>query len=186
MLTLTIDGKELYDNSTKEFITIPTTTVNLEHSLLSISKWESKWNKPFLTDSPKYKKTFEEQLDYFACMSVSKNVSPELFRCLTVEQAKEISDYVDAPMTATWFSDDKQKNKKSTRSEIITSEVIYYWMVSLNIPFECQKWHLNKLLTLIRVCSIKNAPEKKMPNSEMLAQRHALNMARRQAMHTHG
>ena len=118
----------------------------------SLHKWESKWNKAFLT---KREKTTEEIIDYVKCMTLTKNVNPEVYLCLTADNFKQIQNYIEAPMTATTFADDKQS--KNSR-EVITSELIYYWMIAQNIPFECRKWHLNSLLTLIRVCNIKNAP----------------------------
>jgi hypothetical protein len=154
--------------------------LQLEHSLVSLSKWESKWNKPFLS---KDFKTHEETLDYIKCMTINQNIDPDVYNGLTSEHITMINNYIESPMTATTFSDSKQN--KSNR-EIITSELIYYWMIALNIPFECQKWHLNRLLTLIRVCNIKNAPPKKMSKRATASQYAALNAARRKQMNTKG
>lgn len=173
MLTITVPAMEEYDDAREEFIETQEQTLSLEHSLVSISKWESKWHKPFLS---KEDKTAEETIDYIRCMTLTKNVDPNVYYAMTPDIIKQINDYIGDPMTATWFSD-KQKGPKSR--EIITSELIYYWMVALQIPFECQKWHLNRLMTLIQVCSIKNQPKKKMSKKDAMNQQRALNAARR-------
>lgn len=173
MLTITIPATEEYDDAREEFISTEEQTLTLEHSLVSISKWESKWHKPFLS---KDEKTREETIDYIRCMTLTKNVDPNVYYALTSDNIKEINDYIEDPMTATWFSD-KHKGPKSR--EIITSELIYYWMTALQIPFECQKWHINRLMTLIQICSIKSQPPKKMGKKEAMSQQRALNAARR-------
>lgn len=180
MLTIKIPKTELYDESTSSFIYIKEQTITLEHSLVSVHKWESKWCKPFLSSNDK---TEEETLDYIRCMVITQNVDPMALRAIPPDQIKRINDYIVAPMTATTFSNsDNNKGKK----EIITSELIYYWMIALNIPVEFQKWHLNQLMTLIRVCSIKNAPPKKMAKGEVINRNRALNAARRKRLGTHG
>lgn len=173
---------EKFDEAKSEFIPIMTKeqTLKLEHSLVSISKWEAKWHKPFLM---KKTKTTEETIDYVQCMTLTQNVDPNVYKALTQQLLAEVSAYIDASMTATTFS--KHGNRSANR-EIITSEVIYYWMVTYQIPFECQKWHLSRLLTLINVCNVKNAPQKKMSNREIMAQNRALNAARRKRLHTKG
>lgn len=180
MLQLTIPTVELFNEETQEFVSVEGQTLQLEHSLVSLSKWESKWNKAFLS---REEKTYEETLDYIQCMTITKNVKPEVYDCLTGDQIKQINSYIEAPMTATVFSQDP--HGKASR-EIITSELIYYWMISLQIPFECEKWHLNRLLTLIKVCSIKNAPPKKMSKGATMKQYAALNAARRQKYNSKG
>ena len=174
MLTIIVPETEIYNEATNEFVYSKETTLRLEHSLVSISKWESKWKKPFLS---KEKKTREEYLDYIKCMTTTQNIPDSIYLCLSSENYKAIGDYIEDTKSATWFSD--RTNKPS--SEIITSEVIYYWMTAFNIPFECQKWHLNRLLTLIKICSIKNQAEgsKKMSRSAIMKQNAALNKARR-------
>lgn len=180
MLKITVPEREAFDESTNEFIYIKEQTLCFEHSLVSLSKWESKWCKPFLSNIKE--KTVEEALDYFRCMCITQNVKPEVFNFLTEENIKDLNDYINQPMTATWFRDDE----KGSSREIITAEIIYYWMINFNIPFECQKWHLNRLLTLIRVCSIKSQPPKKMSRSEAMSRNRALNEARKAAAHSHG
>ena len=174
MLTIMVPESEIYNEATNEFVYTKETTLRLEHSLVSISKWESKWKKPFLG---KEKKTREEALDYVKCMTTTQNVPDTVYMCLTSKNYDEIGKYIEDSKTATWFSDDN--NKPS--SEVVTSELIYYWMTAFNIPFECQKWHLNRLLTLIKICSIKNQPKgaKKMSRSAVMKQNSALNKARR-------
>lgn len=180
MLQITIPAVELWDERKQEFVITKEQTLQLEHSLVSISKWESKWCKPFLS---KQEKTFEEILDYIKCMTITQNVDPEVYNYLTNKNIEEINEYINAPMTATYFSD--EKNSKPSREQV-TAELIYYWMIAFNIPFECQKWHLNRLLTLIKVCNIKNQPPKKRSKKEIMSRNAALNAARRKRLNTKG
>ena len=181
MLELVIPAVEYWDEVNEEFVTKEKEQVlELEHSLISISKWESKWNKPFLT---KDEKTVEETIDYIRCMTLTKNVDPSVYSRLTNEHIKQVIEYIDAPMTATTFN---EHGPQKINREIITSELIYYWMVALQIPFECQKWHLNRLLTLVRVCNIKNRPAKKMSRGEIMRNNAALNAARRKQFNSKG
>lgn len=183
MLQITIEGGEVFDEKTQEFHGFNTTTINLEHSLVSVSKWESKWKKPFLNRD--VNKTSEELLDYIRCMTITQNVDPYAYYKISNKDIHRIRDYIEDSMTATTFSslgDVKTTGKK----QIITSELIYYWMIALNIPMECQKWHLNRLLTLIRVCEIKSTPQKKMSKSEAASMRAKLNAERRAALHSKG
>lgn len=179
-LPITIPARELYDSKTERFITVKETTILLEHSLISVSNWESKWHKPYLSPD---NKTPEEYLDYIRCMCLTKNVDPNIFYALDEKNIKDIAEYIANPMTATTFHN--QENKKSR--EIITSELIYFWMTNFNIPFDpCQKWHLNRLFVLIEIASIKNQPPKKMGKREMLNQRAALNAQRKAKYNTRG
>ena len=180
MLRITIPAVEQWDEIKQEFVFTKEQTLSLEHSLVSLSKWESKWCKPFLT---KQEKTLEETLDYIKCMTLTQNVDPEVYNYLTNENIKEINEYIGAPMTATYFSD--EKTSKTSREQV-TAELIYYWMIALNIPFECQKWHLNRLLTLIKVCNIKNQPPKKRSKKDIMSRNAALNAARRKQLNTKG
>ena len=180
MLTITIPETDMFDEIKGEFITTREQTLQLEHSLISISKWESKWCKPFLG---KQEKSAEEIIDYVKCMTLNKSVSDDVYNCLSRENIAAINDYIGAPMTATTFYNNERGKKNN---EQITSELIYYWMIALQIPFECQKWHINRLLTLIRVCNIKNTPPKKMSRREIISRNAALNAARRQQMNTKG
>lgn len=171
---------EKWDEIKEEFVPPEYKTLQLEHSLVSISKWESRWHKPFLS---KKEKTSEETIDYIRCMTITQNVSPSVYSHLSGANIQEIDAYINDSMTATFFSDNKKKGSKQT---IITSEVIYYWMIALRIPMECQKWHLNRLLTLIKVCSEKNAPPKKMSRDEIISRNVALNEERKRKMNTKG
>jgi hypothetical protein len=179
-ITVKIQGKDLYDPQTNRFITVKDTTLVLEHSLLSLAKWEAKWHKPYLSTN---EKTQEEFIDYLRCMCLTQNYNPNVFYALDAENAKAIADYIADPQTATTFHN---KDKKPSR-EIVTNEIIYYWMTQLNIPFDpCQKWHLNRLFTLIQVASIKSQPPKKMGRKEAAQQRAALNAARKAKYNTRG
>lgn len=180
MLKITVPETEMFDEKSDRFIKIKKTELTLEHSLVSLSKWESKWNKPFLG---KENKTLEETIDYIRCMTLTQNVDPRVYMALNSDIVTEIVNYIQAPMTATWFREDPYAKKSN---EIVTSELIYYWMISLQIPFECERWHLNRLLTLIRVCSIKNEPPKKMSKRDIMSRNHALNEARRMQHNSHG
>ena len=180
MLRITIPSTEFWDEAKQEFVYTKAQTLQLEHSLVSLSKWESRWNKPFLT---KQKKTLEETIDYVKCMTLTQNVKPEVYNYLTNSNINEVNRYIALPMTATQFFEEK---KSPGSKEQITAELVYYWMIVLNIPFECQKWHLNRLLTLIRVCDAKSQPPKKIPKSEQIARNRALNAARRKRWNTRG
>lgn len=180
MLEITVPGGEMFDEKKEEIIYVKEQTLRLEHSLVSLSKWESKWHKPFLTKS---EKSFDEIIDYIKCMTLTQNVDSNVYSLLTKENVEEINKYIENPMTATTFSDNA--GGKNNR-EIITSELVYYWMIALNIPFECQKWHLNRLITLVRVCDVKNQPPKKMSKREIMNRNAALNAARRKQLHSKG
>lgn len=171
---------EGWDEEREEFVEAKAETLQLEHSLVSLSKWESRWNKPFLS---KTEKTSEEILDYIKCMTIPTEVDTVVYQKLTTKHYEQINSYISAPMTATTFYDDKH-NKNSR--ETITSELVYYWMVALQIPFECQYWHLNRLLTLIRVCNVKNAPPKKQSKSDIMRRNAALNAERRARLNSKG
>lgn len=171
---------EGWDDDKQEFVEPKTQHLQLEHSLVSLSKWESKWHKPFYS---KKELTAEELLDYVRCMTLNKNVDPDVYDHLTEKNVKEIKDYIDDPMTATTFS---KEDKGRGNGETVTSELIYYWMIASNIPFECQKWHLNRLITLIRVCGVKNTPPKKRSKRDIMSRNAALNAARRKQMNTKG
>ena len=172
MLRIYVPSGELYDERTERFITVNGRELQLEHSLVSVSKWESKWKKPFLGMTAKSR---EETIDYVRCMTISQNVDPNVFVGLTDANIEAVNKYIDDPMTATTF----KNNQKRPNRQIITSEIIYYWMISLGIPMECQKWHLNRLLTLIRVCDEKNQPGKKKNRNQIMAENRALNQMRR-------
>ena len=180
MLTITVPATEEFDEIKGEFVYTKEQTLQLEHSLISISKWESRWCKPFLA---KQEKTTEEVIDYVRCMTLNKNIDDDVYGCLTQANITAINDYIGAPMTATTFSGNELGKKNG---EQITSELIYYWMIALQIPFECQKWHINRLLTLIRVCNVKNAPPKKMSKREIMSRNSALNAARKKQLNTKG
>ena len=184
MLEITVPAGELFDSKTDSFITLgKDTKLQLEHSLLSISKWESRWEKPFMTDDGDPRQlTSEEFISYVKDMTLTKNVDPNVYFNLTAQNQREINAYINAPMTATTFSNTSTDGSKS----VVTAEIIYWEMIELNIPFECQKWHLNRLMTLIRVCSIKRGKPEKMSQKEMLAQRRALNAQRRAKHHSKG
>lgn len=181
MLELLIDGGELFDEVSGEFISSKPTILNLEHSLLSVRKWEAKWHIPFFSDKPKTK---AQSIDYIRCMTINRDVNPIVYTQLTNAHFSKINEYMEDPMTATWFK--KDPNEKKGSSEIITSEILYWQMIMYNIPPEYQKWHLNQLITLIRVCAEKSKPQKKMSRKDQMAQQRALNAARLKKHKTRG
>lgn len=178
MLEVKVEGSEQYNEETNEFIDVKPQILKLEHSLVSISKWESKWHKPFLDNNDK---SIEEVMDYIRCMTINP-VSEYVYYSLTQDNITTIQNYIDDPMTATTIKSIPGKRN----NEIVTSELIYYWMVALEIPFECEKWHINRLLTLIQICNIKNQPAKNMSKREVMNQNRLLNEARRAKYHTKG
>ena len=180
MLRLKIAPTEMWDERKQEFVQTGERELMLEHSLVSLAKWESKWQKPFLDQKPK---TGDEMLDYVRCMTITQNVSPETYSRLTAGNMAEIEQYISLPMTATTFPAEHHGNRNGEKT---TAELIYYWMVALHIPFECEKWHLNRLLALIRVCNLKNQPARKKSQRAILQENRALNAARRQRLKTRG
>ena len=182
MLEISIPDLEYFNDQTDEFGVIKGQTILLEHSLLSLAKWESRHHKPFLSDSKSNPHTQEEMIDYIRCMTITKNVNPVIYYAIDNDLYSVIQEYIDDPMTATWFSDDN----KSSGQSVITNEVIYYYMTALNIPFECEKWHLNRLMTLIGVCARKSSPPKKMTKEEVYSKYQELNEQRKRKLHTSG
>lgn len=180
MLLITLPATESWDERKQEFVNLKAETLKLEHSLVSLSKWECRWRKPFFS---KTEKSYEETLDYIRCMTINPNVSYETYFRLTAKNIDQIYEYMGAPMTATTFS---KENSSRNNREIVTAELIYYWMIALNIPLECQKWHLNKLFTLIRVCEVKTAPPKKRSSKKLMSHYAALNAERRKKLNTKG
>lgn len=180
MLTLKVPVVEAFDEATKKIVVSEYFLLELEHSLASLSRWEQKFEKPFLgTDE----KSSEETLWYIKAMTLTPNVPDALYSRLTTENLKAVTEYINAKMTATTIT---EHGPRRPSREVITAEIIYYWMVSLNIPFECQYWHLNKLITLVRVCNLKNAPAKPMNRKSAAQQQRALNAQRRAQHGTRG
>lgn len=177
-LNIPIGEEEYYDEIADRFVT-PSKTVHLEHSLLAVSKWESKYEKPFLNDT---EHSDSETVDYIKMMGLPSEIPDELFRLLTQEQISEINNYISRKHTATWFRESESKPSR----QVITSELIYYWMFANQIPIECETWNINRLLTLIRIFSEKNQPEKKMSREDISRRNRELNAKRRAAMKTKG
>lgn len=180
MLRLTILGDEYFDDETQQFVTRGDVTLELEHSLVSLSKWEASYEKPFLGPD---EKTPEETLGYVLAMLQTPGVSLDVISRLNPENIQEINNYIDSKMSATWFKD--SQGKAGSR-EVITAELIYYWMIALNIPLEWERRHLNQLFTLIRVLNEKNQPEKKLSKAEIAARNRALNAERKAKHNTSG
>lgn len=179
MLQITVPSHEMYDEEKNEFFMTKEVSLRLEHSLVSISKWETKWQKPFLDRKPKTK---EESIDYIRCMTLNQNVDPEVYYGIDSGLMNQINDYIESDRTATWF----RETKKKPSTQVITSELVYYWMTAYNIPWEAQKWHFSRLITLIKICNIKNQPPKKMSKSAILRQNTSINEARLKALNTKG
>lgn len=180
MLKITTAPRELFNDLTEEFINIPSCELVLEHSLISVAKWESKWKKSFLNTK---ELTNEELSDYVRCMTIGKEPDDTIYKYLSPKTMQKIQAYIDDPMTATTFTD---KKTYAHKKEVITAELIYYWMIEAGVPFECEKWHLNRLLALIKVCNIKGTSGKKMSKKDIFKQNAELNAARRKALGSKG
>ncbi len=180
MLELVVETEEMFDEETNQFVEPISVTLMLEHSLVSLSKWESFFKKPFLATKDK---TLEQLMWYIRAMNQNPNVPPEVFSQLTAEHYDQIDAYINDPMTAAWFSE-VPGEKKNT--EVITAELLYYWMIAFTIPMECQHWHLNRLLALVRTCNIKNGKPKKMSRAEAAAQQRQINERRLRELGTTG
>lgn len=181
MIRITIPKMELFNEKTQQFSYIEEQTLELEHSLVSISKWESKWCKAFLG---KKDKTYEETLDYIRCMTLNPDVDPTMYNYLTDDNINEINNYIKAPMTASHITTSDDNGK--TNRDVVTSELIYFWMISLGIPFKCENWHLNRLLALIKVCNAKNSTPKKSNPKALASKYAAMNAARRKQHNSRG
>jgi hypothetical protein len=179
VLRLTITTAEAFNEATNEFVASASVVLLLEHSLVSVSKWESKWEIPFLDNK---EKTDEQVLDYVRMMYSGETFPEHAVQHMKDKHFSAINEYINAKMTATFVHEDKS----SGGHEIITSELIYYWMIALTIPFECQNWHLARLLTLVKVCNIKNGKPKKMSRRELAQRNRDLNAQRRSEMGTKG
>ena len=179
MMHILIPKQELWDEENYKFVNLKEQKIAIEHSLISVSKWESKWHKPFFSREPK---TVEMTMDYVRFMTITSNVDPEVYKYLTNDNLNEINKYIEDSYTATTFKD----TNNHSRNEIITSELIYYDMIYWGIPFECEKWHINRLLTLIKICSIKGQKQKGMSQRDILSQNSAINAARRMKHNTRG
>lgn len=176
-IPITAEG---WDEEKEEFVEPTYQTLDLEHSLVSLAKWESKWCKSFIESKDK---TEEETLDYIKLMTLTQDVDPDIFSILTKENVEQINDYINAPMTATTF---RKVAGGKRNNEFVTAETIYQWMIALNIPFDRENWHLNRLITLIRVTSLKNQPPKKMSASEIMRRNDAINERRLKQLNTKG
>lgn len=185
MLTIIVPGGdgEFWNEETEEFEYHPISDpveLHLEHSLLSVSAWESKWKKSFFT---KDEKTAEETIDYIRYMTLDEKIDPDVYMRLSRENVDEVVNYIEDPMTATTFA---KQTKRSGNKERVTAELIYYWMLTLNIPFECERWHINRLITLIEICNIKNTPQKKRSMKDIMRENTARNAARRKKYNSKG
>jgi hypothetical protein len=183
MLQLIIPEREYWSEENEEFMYVKETKLQLEHSLISLSKWESKYHKAFLDKKNKLSK--DELLYYIKCMTLTKDVDQTIYQSLTNKDLEHIKDYIEDPMTATSFGKNAKKGMPKAQNKVITSEVIYYWMCTLNVPVQFEKWHLNRLLTLIRVINEENSPTK-MNKKDIYSQNKSLNAMRRAKHHSRG
>lgn len=180
-LRIEVKSEEEWDEVTETFQQGVYDILLLRHSLVSIDEWESKWHKAYFGSA---KKTNEEAMDYIRCMTLNRDVDPIVYQHLTQADIQKISAYLEDPMTATTFREDK--SKKRGRPETITAEIVYFWMLEYGIPFECRYWHINKLLTLVRVCNVKNSKPEKKSQKQLLQEHAAINARNRQLLHTRG
>lgn len=180
MLRITITGEEFFDEEEQTFTSVGDVVIDLEHSLVSLSKWESKFQKPFLSPG---EKSSEEILEYIKAMILTPDVTPDILDRFSKEEFDLINDYIESKESATSFG---MMPKSNARGEVITSELIYYWLVAFNIPFECEHWHLNRLLALIRICNIKNSKPRRMSKHEVAQRNRELNAQRKANLNTTG
>lgn len=180
MLHLVIAGDELFDQETETFHSVNGGELDFEHSLISLSKWEAEFQKPFLDSK---QKTVEELMSYIKAMVVTPNYDPALLDKLSVDDLKKINAYIESTQSATTFSD---MQSGAGRGETVTSELIYYWMVAFNIPFSCETWHLNRLFALIRICNIKQSKPKKLSRNQIAQRNRELNAQRKAQLGTTG
>ena len=183
MLKVEIPAREIYDERKNEFIYLKPISLALEHSLVSISKWEEEFKVPFLDEK---EKTYEQTIFYIKCMTITQNVDDSVYEHIPKSVYEQITEYIKDSRTATWFREDQLKRKPGQRRETVTSELIYYWMIAYNIPVKFEKWHINRLITLIKICEIKNTPPKKMSKKELMRRNNALNESRKRMMGTTG
>lgn len=181
-LSITIPDVDAWDTKREVFVQLKGATIVLEHSLISLHLWESRWHKPYISDIPK---TDEEAIDYIRCMTITKNVDKDLYYYIPKEEMTRIYEYINDPMTATTFSNNNP-NRNARKKEVVTAELLYFAMISYGIPIEFRKWHLNQLITLIRVCEIKNGDPKKMSKADVMARNKSLNAQRRARLHSKG
>lgn len=184
MIQLEIEGSEFFNETKQEFYYTNPCVVMLEHSLLSVAKWESKWKKPFLSSRKDDVLTNAALYDYFRCMEVEPCIESMWPVSLSPSQYQKLLKYIDEEQTATKFY--SYKKDKTLSRQTITSELIYYWMASLNIPFECERWHLSRLLTLIHIASVKGQTGKKMTQKETMQMYAELNEKRKRQYNTRG
>ena len=176
MFELTIGATEHFNQETSEFEMLNGVTIELEHSLFALSKWESKFEIPFLNND---NLTDEQMMYYIQCMTITKNVDPKLYGSLSEANIITVNEYLNKKHTATWFSEHGNGPGRRTSNEIVTSELIYFWLTACQIPFECEHWNLKRLLTLIQVCNEKNKPQKKMDRKTMMNKHRSVNASRR-------
>jgi len=182
MITITIPDKEYFNENTNEYFIIPGKTIVMEHSLYAIRHWEAKWHKPYLDA----KHTFEEGIDYFRFMTITKNVDPRTYYNMSQENVKLLTEYMKDAMTATTFKQIKRRTKTGRKNRLTTCELIYYWMAMNNIPFDCDKWHFNQLMTLIHVCSEEQLPPEKMSQREIFEYNKSINERNRARFNSKG
>lgn len=184
MLEVVIPDQEYFDESTEQFVTVKGAKLSLEHSLISISKWEMKWHAPFLGDD---QQSEEQVRDYIRCMTINSNVNPDIYKYIPSDIISQIEAYIRDPMTATWFSKGGQSGPHMRNRSVITNELVYSWMIECQIPFDpCEKWHFARLMTLIRVRQERSKEPKKMSKRDLAARNAALNAQRRAKLHTKG
>lgn len=185
-LKITMPKEEVYFEDINEFRNFEEMTFVFVHSLVSISKWEAKHHKAFFG---KQEKTVEEMVDYISCMVVSpEEYDPlQLKRLINCRQNfTKLTEYINDPMTATMFRSDNEDKRHGGTSDVPTSELMYYWMIANSIPVEFENWHINRLMTLIKVCSLKNSPQKKRSSRDIMSSNKALNEARKAKLGTRG
>lgn len=181
-------GDELFDEETNTFLHPVGKKLHLEHSLLSISKWEAEWEIPFLNTD----KTSEQSLSYIKCCVLDDDFDELLLNTLSDKNILDFNAYLSKGMTAKKIIDlrsslsQKRKSRRPASQKALTSEDIYYSMIQFHVWKECEEWPLQRLLSLLQLCSLKSNSTGEMSKSDQAKFYREENARRKAKYHTNG